>query len=133
MALTLSYSVTSLKVKDEVNAEGVTLSNAVCQTYWKVVGTDENGNTGEFSGATPFSAATVPSANFVAFEDLQEADVLAWIQAVVDGDAGYKAHIESQIQKAIDRDITRDAKMPWQVDENVTPATPDVIEEAPAE
>jgi hypothetical protein len=29
MALTLTYSVTSLKVKDEVNSEGNTLANAV--------------------------------------------------------------------------------------------------------
>ena len=46
MALTLAYSVTGIKVKDEVNADGVTLENAVCQTYWKLTGTDENGNSG---------------------------------------------------------------------------------------
>tara|TARA_B110000503_G_scaffold128808_1_gene200342 strand:+ start:69 stop:464 length:396 start_codon:yes stop_codon:yes gene_type:complete len=122
MALTLEYKVTSLKVKDEVNSEGVTLSNAVCQTYWKVTGTDANGNTGEFSGATPFSAATVASANFKDFADLQEEDVLGWIQAVVDNDAAYKAHIEMQIQRMIDTEITKDAAMPWATD--VTPPLP---------
>jgi hypothetical protein len=124
MALTLSYSVTNLKVKDEVNSEGVTLQNAVCQTYWKCVGEDESGNTGEFVGATPFSAATVPSANFVDFADLQESDVIGWISAVVEADAGYKAHIEAQIQRQIDQESQRDATMPW-ASEDVTPPLPE--------
>ena len=121
MALTLSYSVTGVKVKDEVNAEGVTLSNAVCQTYWKVTGTDENGNTGEFSGATPFTAATVPAANFTDFADLQESNVLGWITAVVDSDLSYKAHIEMQCQKMIDITAVSDKAMPWAVEEDITP------------
>lgn len=123
MTFTYTWSVTSLKVKDEVNADGVTLPNAVVQTYWKVVGTDENGNTGEFSGATPFSAANVPAGSFVDFTDLAEETVLGWIKNVVNGDASYKAHIDGQIQKNIDAEIsvekTGDA-LPWS-----TPVTPD--------
>ena len=113
MALTLVYSVTGVKVKDEVNSEGTTLSNAVCQTYWKVVGTDSNGNAGDFTGATPFTAASVPQASFTDFADLQEENVVAWIKAVVDADAGYKAHIEEQIQKIIDVDIITEPTLPW--------------------
>jgi len=113
MALTIEYKVTSLKVKDEVNSEGVTLSNAVCQTYWKATGTDANGITGEFSGATPFSAATIASAKFKDFADLQEEDVVSWIKAVVEGDAAYKAHVEQQIQKQIDAASVREETMPW--------------------
>ena len=128
MALTLSYEVTNLRVKDEVNSEGVTLPNAVCQTYWKVTGTDSDGNTGEFSGATPFSAATVSEGAFVAFEDLVEETVIGWIQAVVDGDASYKAHIEEQIQRMIQQDLIQDRQMPWAPDD-VTPTLP---EDAPA-
>lgn len=120
MALTLEYTVTSLKVKDEVNSEGATLTNAVCQTFWKVVGTDTNGNTGEFSGATPFTAASVSQENFTNFADLTEATVIGWIQAVVDGDAGYKAHIEEQIEKQIDADIAEEVSMPW-AEDDVTP------------
>lgn len=123
MALTIEYKVTSLKVKDEVNSEGVTLSNAVCQTYWKAIGTDENGNVGEFSGATPFSAANVPSASFIDFASLLEEDVLGWIKAVVEGDAAYKAHIEAQVQRMIDIEITTEAQMPWATD--VTPPLPE--------
>lgn len=129
MALTLTYSVTSLKVKDQVNSEGTTLANSVCQTYWKVVGEDENGNTGEFSGATPFTAENVAAANYIPFEDLTEADVLGWIKAVVDNDATYKAHITEQIQRKIDQDTIQDKAMPWAPD--VTPPTPEVEEADP--
>jgi hypothetical protein len=122
MALTLSYAITSLKVKDEVNADGVTLQNAVCQTYWKCTGTDEDGNTGEFQGATPFSAATVSEGDFKAFEDLVEADVIGWVQAVVDGDPHYREHIEGQIQRQIDELSIRQPNMPWA--EDVTPPLP---------
>lgn len=124
MALTLSYEVTNLKVKDEVNSDGVTLQNAVCQTYWKVTGTDSDGNQGEFSGATPFSAATVSEGAFVAFEDLVEETVIGWIKGVVDGDASYKAHIEEQIQRQINQDIIQDRAMPW-APEDVTPPLPE--------
>jgi hypothetical protein len=124
MAFTYTWSVTSLKVKDEVNSDGETLQNAVVQTYWKVVGTDENGNSGEFSGATPFTAKDVPAGSFVAFADLTEEAVLGWIKNAVTGPAGYMDHIDNQIQKRIDADIVAEktgADLPW----SVTPATPE--------
>jgi hypothetical protein len=123
MALTLAYSVTGMKVKDEVNAEGVTLSNAVCQTFWKVTGTDSDDNVGEFSGATPFTAASVSEANFTDLAALTEDIVIGWITAVVEADAGYKSHIEGQIQKIIDQDLQTEAALPWAPD--VTPPVPD--------
>lgn len=122
MALTLSYSVTSLKVKDEVNADGVTLPNAVCQTFWKVVGTDENGNAADWSGATPFSAATVSEGAFTAFADLTEEDVVGWITAVVEADSGYKAHIVEQLQRNIDETITTEPALPWASEDEVEAA-----------
>lgn len=124
MALTLTYSVTSLKVKDEVNSEGATLQNAVCQTYWKVVGTDASGATGEFSGATPFSAASVALDNFKDFANLQEEDVLSWIKSVVENDADYKRHVEGRIQAQIDAEKIRETSMPWATD--ITPPAPTV-------
>lgn len=116
MAFTYTYSIRNLKVKDEVNSEGATLTNSVVQTYWDVTGTDTNGNSGNFSGATPFSAATVPAGEFTAFEDLTEANVIGWITNVVEGDASYKAHIDAQIQKEIDANVATDVSgdsLPW--------------------
>lgn len=122
MALTLSYAVTGLKVKDEVNNEGVTLTNAVCQTYWKVTGTDTDGNTAEWSGATPFSAASVSQANFADFASLTEDTVRGWITAVVEADASYEAHIREQLQRQIDQEITTEPTMPWASEDEVAAA-----------
>ena len=102
MAFSYTHEITSLKVKDEVNSDGVTLQNAVCQTYWKRTGTDADGNSGTFAGATPFSAASVGEDDFTDFADLTEAQVIGWITNVIDNDATYKAHIDEQIQKQID-------------------------------
>lgn len=128
MAFTYAWKVTNLKVKDQVNADGESLQNAVVQTYWQCEGTDENGNSAFFSGATPFTAENVPAGSFKAFADLTEADVLAWIQNVVNSDANYKAHIDEQIQREIDKELVTEVEeesLPW--------ATPTPAPDAPSE
>ncbi len=50
MAIEYTWAVTPLKQKPKGENE-----NAVVQTYWTKTGTDEDGNEGSFSGATPFS------------------------------------------------------------------------------
>ncbi len=108
MAITYTWSVTGLKTKDEGDN-----ASAVVQTYWKKVGTDENGNEGTFSGATPFTSVDVPAGEFVPFAELDEETVLDWIKAVVVG--GYEEHVNNQIQKQINEKITpiTDASLPW--------------------
>ena len=122
---TWTWSVTSLKKRDQVNTEGATLAGAVVQTYWKVVGVDGSGNEGEFAGATPFTAVNVPAGSFAAFEDLTEATVLGWIQAVVNGDQGYADHISERVKSQIDEASIEDGVMPWApAEEEVTPPVP---------
>ena len=106
-----TWKVTGIKVKDEINAEGVTLPNAICQTYWEKRGVDTNGNEGMFAGATPFSAAAVSQGEFVSFDSLDEATVLSWIQSVVVGD--YEKHVNAQIQKQIDNQAITEKDLPW--------------------
>jgi hypothetical protein len=128
MALSTDYTwvweVTSLKKKDQVNSEGVTLSGAVIQTFWKLTGTDSNGAEGEFSGATPFTAVNVPAGSFAAFETLTEATVLGWIQDVVNGDQGYADHISERVGAQIDEATEEEAAMPWGDGSDVTPPVP---------
>jgi len=117
MAIAYTWEITSLKTKNETIGDGVVLPNAVCQTYWRKIGTDEDGNEGTFSGATPFSAENLTADNFAAFDTLTESVVLGWIQAlVVDG---YEEHVNSQIQKQIDEQVTpiTEAAMPWASEE----------------
>lgn len=128
---TWAWEVTQLKRKDEVNSEGATLSGAVCQTFWKVTGTDANGNTGEFSGATPFSAANTPAGSFVAFDDLTEETVLGWIQAVVNADQGYADHISDRVKLQIEEETIEEAAMPWGDGSDVTPDPGAAEEPAP--
>lgn len=109
MTITYTWAVTSLKTRTEGSNE-----NAVVQTYWKKTGTDENGNTGEFSGATPFTTTTMPEGStFIPLAELTEAIVLGWIQAVVIGK--YEEHVNAQIAKQIDEKArpTADTPMPW--------------------
>lgn len=119
MAIAYTWEITSLKTKTEGSN-----ADAVVQTYWKKIGTDSvSSETGEFSGATPLSSADVES--FTAFEDLTEANVLAWIQAVVVD--GYEEHVNAQILKQINEKITpvSESAMPW--------ATEEETEEAPVQ
>jgi hypothetical protein len=106
MAVTYTWQITSLRTK----TEGENL-NAVVQTYWKKTGTDENGNSGTFDGATPFSAANVPAGEFIAFEDLTEETVLNWIKSVVVGD--YEQHVNARIQDKINSVTISQPELPW--------------------
>ena len=95
MALTYEWKLTSLKKTSTNN-----LSDVIVQTHWTLTGTDDDGNSGTFSGATPFDLSTVDSSNFVEYSNLTEAMVLDWIKAVVVG--SYKNHVDEQIQRQID-------------------------------
>jgi|TARA_R110002072_G_scaffold215081_1_gene372194 hypothetical protein len=106
MAITYTWEITSLKTKTEGSN-----TDAVVQTYWKKTGTDDAGNVGSFSGATPLTSSGV--ASFTAFTDLTETNVIDWIKAVVIED--YETHVNAQIQKQIDEAVTpvTEKNMPW--------------------
>ena len=112
MAVTYTWEVTGIKTR---NAGDFT--NAVVQTYWKKIGTDENGNTAFFAGATPFDADQIDPDNFTALEQLTEEMVLGWIQGLVIG--SYEEHVNSQIQKQLDNITSpvtelNNEDLPWQ-------------------
>ncbi len=115
MAHTYTWKIKSLKKQDDPSAE---LNDIIVQTYWECTGTDEDDNSGTFHGATPFEPDQVDPANFTSYEDLTETQVLSWVQAVVNDNPGYKAHIDEQIQKQIDAivrpmvEVQSDA-LPW--------------------
>lgn len=99
MSLTYTWKIKSLKKQDDPSIE---LNDIIVQTYWECTGTDADGISGTFNGATPFEPDQVDPANFTSYEDLTEAQVISWIQDVVNSNPGYKAHIDEQIQKQID-------------------------------
>ena len=110
-----TWKIKSLKKQDDPSTE---LNDIIVQTHWECTGTDEAGNSGTFNGATPFEPDQVDVANFTTYENLTEAQVLGWIQNVVNNNPGYKTHIDEQIQKQIDAivkpmvEVTSEA-LPW--------------------
>ena len=115
MALTYEWKLTGLRKQQTAN-----LDNVVVGTFWKVTGTDEDGNTGEFSGATPFELSTVNTSSFTAYSDLSESQVLEWVKQRVSGSArtAYWDHIDSVILRDIDskkyeRVMVMESDLPW--------------------
>jgi hypothetical protein len=128
MTLTYTWKITSLKKQDDPSAE---LNDIIVQTYWECKGTDEAGNAGTFSGATPFEPDKIDTGNFTTYENLTEAQVLSWIQNIVNNNQGYKTHIDEQIQKQIDAIIRpmveiNSSALPWAEPAQELPPTPAV-------
>ena len=112
-----TWELTNLKRK---NTD--TIQNIIVQTNWKKIGTDENGNVGSFSGATPFELSTVDPDNFVSYEDVTEEMVLGWIQSVVIG--SYEEHVNERIAEQIEAIVSPVVSVtsgfPWQPEDEVT-------------
>lgn len=125
--ITYTWKLTGLKRRDSPD-----LSNIVIQTYWEKIGTDENGNTGNFIGATPLPLSTVDPDNFISYEDLTEEQILEWIIPLVNND-----HVDEHIQKQIDEKLNPIVQVgqddfPWIQKEVVEPVgvttTTDTVE-----
>ena len=108
------YEVTGLDREDLPS-----FPNTVVQVYWRLVGTDSDGFTGSFAGATPFENLEPDSLEFIPYDDLSKEDVISWIDSVVESDLDYKEHIYSQIDKKINnlkkrkQDSSKDSTLPW--------------------
>jgi hypothetical protein len=121
MALTYTWKLKALKKADTPEVQGIIIG-----TQWTLTGTDEDGYSGDFQGATPFNLTEVDPDSFTPYSELTEAQVLGWIQAVVVG--SYKEHIDQQIMKQI---LAKRSPV-VEVSENELPwANQPVIEETP--
>lgn len=121
--LTYTWKLTSLKKKSTTDVAG-----AIVQTYWQKIGTDADGNTGTFPGATPFDLNTMDLENFTPFEELTESMVLGWIQAVVVD--SYETHVDEKILQqimAVKQPIV-EQNLPWVPEEESTPNVPETEE-----
>jgi hypothetical protein len=100
-------------------------SDYVVQTYWNKIGTDENGITGMFAGATPFDP-NPDQPDFIPYDQLTQEIVLGWIQPVVTGD--YETHVNDVIAAQIAAKINpvTEPPLPWEppTPPRPTPPTP---------
>jgi len=115
MGLTYDWKLIGLKKQ---NTES--LSDVIVGTNWRLTGTDEDGNSGIFNGATPFEVQDLNGDGFVDYRDLTEELVLGWIKNHVSGStpSNYMNHINQQIQKQIDyvkyaRIDVSEIDLPW--------------------
>lgn len=118
MSLTYTWKIKSLRKTD---VPGTDLRNVIVSTRWILTGTDEDGNSAEYEGATPFRSADVDPNNFVDFNNLTEEVVLGWIQQVVIGD--YLKRAQEEIQKQINKFKSPVAEVdyfPWDPETPVT-------------
>ena len=134
MGLTYDWKLTSLRKQNTDS-----LSDVIVGTQWKLTGTDEDGYTGVFNGATPFEIRDLNVDGFVDYRDLTEDLVLGWIKNEVSGStpANYMNHINQQIQKQINHtkyvnmDV-QETDLPWSPtsgssvtpEPQIAPATP---------
>jgi len=130
MGLTYEWKLVGLKKQNSAN-----INDAVVGTNWKVTATDEDGNVGTFTGATPFSIDTVNTASFTTYNELTETQVIGWIKNHVSGSnpsTNYWEHISGVIQKEIDgkkwvKVEVAEVDLPWSpTSGSVTPPVPEV-------
>ena len=120
MSLTYTWKLKSLKKTNTSQ-----FNNVVVQTYWEVTGTDADGDSGTFHGATPFPAQDVNGDGFIDYNDLTEETVLGWVKAIVTG--GYKQHVDEQIMKQIMESKNpvvevQESELPWAPPVETAPA-----------
>jgi hypothetical protein len=104
--MTYTWKIIGVKTTD---TEDVT--DAIVQTYWEKIGTDADGTTGTFSGATPFLPALINPETFIPYTELTEEIVLGWIQNVVVG--SYEEHVNEKIQNQINLKSIKEPNLPW--------------------
>jgi hypothetical protein len=126
--MTLQYEW-KLKSLVKQNSSNLMLNGIIVQTQWELTGTDEDGYSGTFSGATPFDPNQVDPTNFTEYENLTEQQVLGWIQNVVNTNATYKQHIDGRIQEQIDKqkmptEQVSDTTFPWASSANTADPVP---------
>ena len=112
---TYSNTITGLKVQNITGPDGNTYANTVIQTYWTYSAQTAQGQTGTFSGATPFTLGNVHSNTYVftPFSELEEANVLSWIINSISG--SYADHINEKIVEQINNQINviSEPGLPW--------------------
>jgi hypothetical protein len=109
--MTYSWTIVNLETLDQVNGDGVTLSNVVVKIQWVKTGVADDGRKGRVVGFHKLSAAFVGEADFVGFSDLTEATVIGWLEAGIPTEL--MDSYNTAIQDKIDRQGAGSRAIPW--------------------
>jgi len=105
-----TWQILNFITRDEVNSDGVTLSDAVVNIHWKRSGVAGDSSTASINGYTTLVAADVSESDFIAFTDLTEEIVTGWLDTANANLIGtYNAKIQAKINK--NSETTR--AIPW--------------------
>jgi hypothetical protein len=134
MGLTYEWKLIGLKKQNTQNVE-----DAIVGTNWKITATDEDGNVGTFTGATPFKVSQINTGSFINYNELTEDVVLGWVKNHVSGSGptNYMAHINEMIRKEINSNKwvsmqVAESDLPWSPTSGSRVA-PEVSEPAPVD
>ena len=94
-----TWKLTGLQKKNNL---ALGLTNVIVQTYWDCIGTDKNGDSGKFIGATSFNLSEVDPERFVDFDQLTESQILGWIKDHIDQNLVLKQMIDERISEQIE-------------------------------
>lgn len=109
--MTYSWSIVKLKTQDVVNADGVTLSDAVVSIQWIKTGVDDDGNGADVVGWYNPSADNVAEADFVTYADLTKETVVGWIESGISTEL--MDSYNDKIQEKIKTYSSVEKAIPW--------------------
>ena len=108
MGFTYEWKLVGLKKQN-----GENIDDAVVGTQWKLKATDEDGNEGTFTGATPFSISTINTSSFTPYSEVTRNQVVDWIDEAADTDS-MKFGLDMAINKTqIVPNTTNIDNLPW--------------------
>lgn len=105
MSATFTITVNKVYTATEDN-----LANVVKKAEWTLHG-EQEGKTFELPQTTDLSAADPEQ--FVAFDNLSEANVIAWIESACQSMDSIKAHIQFVLDKECAKAALESPAMPW--------------------
>jgi len=109
--MTYSWQILKLDTRAQTNADGVALADAVNYIQWLRVGVDDDGNTARIVGYTKLSAENTAAADFTAFADLTEEQVVGWLNTL--NSAELIASYDAKIDEKRLRGATTSRDIPW--------------------
>lgn len=89
----------------KINSHKKIGNGTVVQVYWTKTGTDDSGNSADFSGATPFDLEDINSETFIPFDSLTDEIILGWVQSIVVGD--YETFVNNAIADKLNPELAK--------------------------
>lgn len=105
-----SWQIVKLETRNQTNADGVSLADAVVRIKWRRSGIDADGNTATIVGYTILDATEVQADSFINFNDLTEEVVLGWLETSL---SKKLEEYNNKIQQKINRKFSVTRAVPW--------------------